>query len=324
MPTQGSTKIPPQCRTRAQQITSLHSHLVSGNYSLTLRHFSIYANAFQSLDHEGGSGVQVGVIIPFGKRSSANVGWTSDGSAQIQVQQSAALIHDWGYQAFVSAGHTQHGFGLVQYKSPVGLFSAGVDSSADETTGRVEAQGALSLVDRRLFPSNLIFDSFAIVDTNPLRHVNVFQENRDVGSTGSSGRLLVPDMRPFELNHLAIAAADLPADVSIHTTAREVRPQDRSGVIVRFPIKISHGALVRLVDESGIPLLPGSSARLRATGVTVPVGYDGEAYVEDLGPSNELTVALPGGQHCSVVFEYRPIPGEIPTIGPLRCIEGQP
>ncbi len=220
--------------------------------------------------------------------------------------------------------HEWRGFGLVQYKSPVGLFSAGVDSSAEETTGRVEAQGALSLVDRSLFPSNIIFDSFAIVDTNPLRHVNVLQENRDVGSTGSSGRLLVPDMRPFELNHLAIAAADLPADVAIHTTEREVRPQDRSGVIVRFPIKVSHGALVRLVDESGTPLLPGSSATLRATGVTVPMGYDGEAYVEDLGSSNELTVALPGGRHCTVVFEYRPIPGEIPTIGPLRCIEGQP
>jgi outer membrane usher protein len=309
---------------QGQQISSLHSHVVSGNYSLTLRHFSIYANAFQSLDTTGGSGVQVGVIIPFGRRGSANVGWTSDGSALIQVQQSAALIHDWGYQAFVSAGHTQHEFGLVQYKSPVGLFSAGVDSSAAETTGRVEAQGALSLVDRSLFPSNLIFDSFAIVDTNPLRHVNVLQENRDVGSTGSSGRLLVPDMRPFELNHLAIASADLPADVSIRTAAREVRPQDRSGVIVRFPIKVSHGALVRLVDESGIPLLPGSSARLRATGVTVPIGYDGEAYVEDLGPSNELTIELPGGRHCTVVFEYRPIPGDIPTIGPLRCMERAP
>ena len=40
----------------------------------------------------------------------------------------------------------------------------------------------------------------------------------------------------------------------------------------------------------------GSAATLRATGVTVPVGYDGDAYVEDLvpttnSPSNALTGA---------------------------------
>jgi outer membrane usher protein len=309
---------------QTQQATPLHSHVVSGNYSLQLRHFSIYANAFQSLDTHGGSGVQVGIVIPFRRRSSADISWTSDGNAQIQVQQSAAQIHDWGYQGYVSAGHTQREFGLIQYKSPVGLFTAGVDSSPGETTGRLEALGALSLVDRRVFPSNAIYDSFAIVDTNPLSRVRVLQENRDVGNTGSSGRLLVPDMRPFELNHLAITAADLPADVSINDATRNVRPQDRSGVIVRFPIKISHGALVRLVDESGKPIPPASSARLRATGVAVPVGYDGEAYVEDLAARNELLVELPDGRHCAVVFEYRPSPGDIPTIGPVRCVELKP
>jgi outer membrane usher protein len=37
-----------------------------------------------------------------------------------------------------------------------------------------------------------------------MAHVHVLQENRDVGSTNSSGRLLVPDMRSFDLNHVAI------------------------------------------------------------------------------------------------------------------------
>lgn len=212
----------------------------------------------------------------------------------------------------------------MQYKSPVGLFSAGIDHSAGETTGRFEALGALSLADRGLFPSNAIYDSFAIVDTSPLPRMNVLQENRDVGNTNRSGRLLVPDMRAFELNHLSIEATQLPPDVSLHDAFREVRPQDRSGVVVKFPIKISHGAMVLLVDESGAALPLGSSARLRATGVTVPVGYDGEAYVEDLSSKNELIVERPDGSHCTVVFEYHPVPGEIPTVGPLHCAEPKP
>jgi outer membrane usher protein len=307
------------------QVTAIHSHVVSGNYSLqgtgALRRFSFYANAFQTLESHGSSGMQAGVVIALGRRSSANIGWTSDGSAIFQAQQSAAQVHQWGYQAYVSAGNNQHEFGFVQYKSLYGLFTAGVDSSGGETTGRLEASGAISAADRRLFLSNVIYDSFAIVDTSPLTHVPVLQENRDVGKTGSSGRLLVPDMRAFELNHVAVEAIGLPADVAIQNPARVMRPQDRSGVVVKIPIKFSHGALLRLVDESGKSIPPGSAARLVATGAAVPVGYDGEVYVEELSPRNQLTVELPNGQHCTAEFEYHAIAGEIPEIGPVRCVE---
>ena len=95
-------------------------------------------------------------------------------------------------------------------------------------------------------------------------------------------------------------------------------------MVLRFPVKISHGALLRLVDEAGVPLPVGSTARLRATGAMVPVGYDGDAYVQDLNPHNDVEVELPDGRRCSVTFDYQPVPGEIPTIGPLRCPEHRP
>jgi outer membrane usher protein len=157
-----------------------------------------------------------------------------------------------------------------------------------------------------------------------MAHVNVLQENRDVGITGSTGRLLVPDMRSFDLNHIAIVATDIPPDSSVHDNTREVRPQDRSGVVVKFAVRITHGALLRLVDEAGAPVPLGSTATLRATGVTVPVGYDGDAYVEDLSPHNEVTVERMDGRRCAVAFDYRPLPGDIPSIGPLRCMEPKP
>jgi outer membrane usher protein len=212
----------------------------------------------------------------------------------------------------------------VQYKSPWGLLTAGVDHSDGQTTLRMETQGALSFVDKSLFPSNTIFDSFAIVDTNGMPHIHVLQENRDVGRSNSSGRLLVPDMRSFDLNHIAIESTDVPPDATIDDATRQVRPQDRSGVVLRFPVKISHGALLRLIDEAGVPLPVGSTATLRATSVTVPVGYDGDAYLEELSPRNEVTVVRPDGRLCSVTFDYQPVPGEIPTIGPLRCQEQRP
>ena len=302
-----------------------HSHVVSANYSLQIHHISIYASEFKDFTRTvGSSGLQVGLTIPFGRRGSVAVGATSDGNAQFQAQKSASQIGDWGYNAYVSAGNSKHAFGEVQRKSRVGLFTAGVDTNAGQTTLRLESQGAISFVDRGLFLSNAIYDSFAIVDTGPMPHVHVLQENRDVGRTNSSGRLLVPDMRSFDLNHITVAPTDIPPDVTIDDASRETRPQDRSGVVVKFAIKISHGALLRLVDEAGVPLSVGSTAALLATGVTVPVGYDGDAYVENLSPHNELSVERTEGGRCSVAFNYEPVPDEIPTIGPLACREHRP
>jgi outer membrane usher protein len=301
-----------------------HSHIISASYSLQFRHMSIYATEFKDLVNKGSGGLQVGLTIPFRRRSSVDVSVTSDGNGQAQVQQSAPQIGDWGYEVYVSAGDNIHEFGQGQYKSPYALLTAGVDSNDGQTTLRLETQGAFSLVDGSLFPSNTIYDSFAIVDTSPMGHVHVLQENRDVGNTDSAGRLLVPDMRSFDLNHIAIEPNGIPLDSTIDVTTREVRPQDRSGVVVRFRVKISHGALLRLVDEADVAVPLGSTSRLRATGVTGPVGYDGDAYVEDLNPHNEVDVERPDGRRCSVTFDYHPVPGEIPTIGPLRCQEQRP
>ena len=305
-------------------VAAEHSQVVSANYSFQFHHLSFFATEFRDLVNKGSSGLQVGLTIPFGRRSSVNVGGASEGSGQIQVQQPAPEVGDWGYQAYLSAGDTTHVFAQGQYKSHVGLFTAGVDQNAGQTTVRLESQGALSFVDGGLFPSNEIYDSFAIVDTSPIPHVHVFQENRNVGSTNSSGRLLVPDMRAFDLNQIAIEPTDIPPEATINVAKRELRPQDRSGVVVRFPIKFSHAALLRLVDEAGSPLPLGSTATLRATGAIVPVGYDGDAYVEDLSPHNELTVERPDRRRCTAAFDYKPLPGDIPSIGPLRCLEQKP
>jgi len=305
-------------------IGPMQSHIITANYSQQFHRASFFATEFRDLDASGSSGLQLSLTIPLGRQSSISVGGSSEGTVQFQAQKSAVVIGDWGYQAFDSSGDGTHEFGVVQYKSPVGLLSAGVDNTSGLTTVRLESQGALSLVDRGLFPSNTIYDSFAIVDTAPVEHVHVYQENRDVGTTDRSGRLLVPDMRSFEVNHIGIEPKDVPADADLGLDKRIVRPQDRSGVVIRFPIQYSRGALLKLVDNSGLPIPLGSRAALLGSGAVAPVGYDGEAYIEGLGPHNRLTVEFESGKRCAVAFDYKPVPGDIPTIGPLRCQEVKP
>jgi outer membrane usher protein len=301
-----------------------HTHILSASYSISIHDMSVYVTGFHDFANSNSNGVMVGLVIPTGTRSSvgASVGSGSGSSyAQVQAQQSPVVIGDWGYQVDGSFGNPGHTFAQAQYKSPWALLSAGADHIAQQTSLRLESQGAVSLADYGLFASNTINDSFGVVDTNGLPHVHVTDENLDVGTTDSAGRLLVPDLRSFEVNHIAIDPADLPPDVSIDSLTREVRPQDRSAVVIKFALKNNHGALLQLVNEAGTPIAIGSSATLRATGTAVPVGYDGNAYVQGLEPHNELDVVQLDGGQCSVAFDYHPVPGDIPKIGPLTCRE---
>ena len=131
----------------------------------------------------------------------------------------------------------------------------------------------------------------------------------------------MPDLRSFEINRLSIEPLDAPITADVPLTSREVRPQDRSEVIVRLPVTNKHAALLRMVDRTGKPIRIGSVATLRSTGVAVPVGYDGEAYVLDLSSHNEVLIEQADGRRCVLEFDYRDVPGQIPVLGPLSCKE---
>jgi outer membrane usher protein len=309
-------------------IPSQHTHLLTASYSRPIYRASFYATGFHDLTNGDNTGVMVGFTVPLGSRSSASAFLNSGSQAaseEVNATQTPETIGDWGYQVQDSTGSFGNQFGELQYMSPWGLVSAGADRTGNQTTGRVEAQGALSLLAEEIFASNTINDSFAVVDTNGIKGIQVLDENRPVGVTDSSGMILVPDLQSFEDNHISIDPADVPADATLPFSDREVRPQDRSGVVVRFPIHLTHGALLTLVDPNGKPIPIGSTATLTATGAAVPVGYDGEAFIEDLRQrDNALVVVRPDGQSCTVAFKYHAVPGEIPTIGPLVCQESKP
>ena len=306
--------------------TNRHAQILYASYSVSIGNISLFANTFHDFANHGADGVSVGVTIPFGSRSTASASFQSQTdmrSYQAELSQSATEVGEWGYRAFGAVDDPNHAFAQVTYKSPVALIAAGVDQLGKDTTVQAELQGALSYVDGGMFASNRIDDSFAVVDTDGVEGIEVRQENRYAGRTDSDGQLLVPDLRAFELNHLSIEPLDAPLDATVSYTSRDVRPQDRSGVVVAFPIKISNGALVLLTDEAGAPLAFGSVATLQSSGVKVPVGYDGEAYFVDLQAHNKVRVEKPDGRRCDATFDYQHEAGKIPSIGPLACREAE-
>jgi outer membrane usher protein len=239
----------------------------------------------------------------------------------LQATQTSAETGEFGYQLRAEAGEQARQLAIGTYRAPWGLIDAGVDHSVSGVSLRGDLQGAVAVAGGGVFPSLPITDSFAVVDTDGTPGVRVEQENRPVGRTDANGQLLVTDLRAFDANRLGVNPADIPIDAEAGPLTQMVRPRDRSGVVVHFQMKASHGAVVVLNDEANRPLLPGIRASLVSAGPAddLVVGYDGEVYVTGLQPRNRIAALLPNGGHCVADFDYAPRAGEIPHIGPVVC-----
>jgi len=296
--------------------------LATLSYSVPIRRWaSFYATAFKDLHDGHNFGVTFGVSIPLGKSASASVGGSVENGrpdTELTVAKPALVANDYGYRVQDVEGLTPVRSAQGEYLSPWGRVTAGVSEMATEHAVQAGASGSLVLADGHPFAGDQVNDSFAIVSTGGIPGVPVLYENRPVGVTDSSGHLMVPSLLSYQNNRVAVDVSRLPPDVDVGQTTVEVRPPDRSGPVVDFHIRRVHAALVTLQDANGKPIPLGSIAKVTGED-DQPVGFDGQAYLTGLKASNHVEVALPSGGSCSVQFDYRAVPGDIPAIGPVRC-----
>jgi len=295
---------------------------------------AFYATAYRDFAQNRSSGALFGITIQLGgARSAALSGSLGAGGpgASLDAIQSAAEIGEVGLRARLNgqvskgnggqgnAGQGNGGQAEASYIAPFGTARVGVDVPGARPTGRAELQGTLAYGAGGFFAANRIEDSYAIVDTDGQAGVPVLLENRRVGQTDRSGRLLVTGLRAWGDNRLAIDPTGLPADAETPRLATIVRPPDRSGVVVRFPVRRGASAVIRIVEAPGVPIPVGSPVVLRRTGQHLAVGFGGEVFATDLAGDDTLLVTLPRGP-CVARFSFVAQPGEIPVLGPVPCV----
>jgi outer membrane usher protein len=282
---------------------------------------SFYATGFKDLRDNHNYGVGFGISFALGPSTSASAGGSLDNgraASSLSVSRYAQTENDYGYLVQDSEGLSPQRQAQGEYLSPWGRVTAGVAQSPGQAAVRGGASGALVWADGHPFASDRIYDSFAVVSTGGVADVPVLYENRLVGTTDSSGHLLVPSLLSYQNNQLAVDTARLPADIEVGQTSLLVRPSDRSGTVVDFHVRKVLAAVLTLHDGSGKALPIGSVAKVEGA-EDQPVGFDGQAYVTGLKPKNRMEVTLPDGKSCIVQFDYQPVKGDIPAIGPLSC-----
>ena len=299
------------------------SDIVNMSYSRPLFwDASLYLSAFVDLKDKKTAGVFAGMSIPFGEAKSASVGasqtsngttLTADASKTIQPE-----VGSYGWRIHDGEGATTYRFASGQYRASVAQVEGSVWQDSQAVGGSVQAQGAISTMGGGVFLSNRIDDSFAVVDAGA-PDVDVMYENRAAGKTNGRGQVLIPSLRSYQPNNIAIDPKGLPLNADISSTQAVVTPADRTGVLVRFNVKTEvQSAIVVLTDRSGKFLPAGMAGRLDGTEETFIVGYDGRAYIKELGETNDVVVTTAAGE-CRASFPYKPQKDEQVVIGPVVC-----
>ena len=172
-------------------------------------------------------------------------------------------------------------------------------------------------MDGGVFLSNWIDDGFAVVNVG-VPGVGVLHENRLAGVTNSQGMLLLPSLRAYQRNKIEVDPVNLPVDAEIESTHETVTPADRAGTLVKFQVRSdTSSALVTFVRADGSFVPAGARGRIDS-GSEFVVGYDGQAFIRDLGETNRASIETLAGL-CTATFAFVARPGEQVRIAPVAC-----
>lgn len=269
---------------------------------------TLLVDGFHSVDGSGKAGVLVGLSRPLGGGVGATVTGAYDrngsrGSFDIaRMERPKSSEVGWRLHGDL-ADERSRVIGAVSYRTPVAHVAAAVEARRGAVSAGAEATGAIAITDGGFFFADRVDDAFAVVDVG-VPNVRVYSENRLIGRTNASGKLLVAGLRSYQPNKLSIEVNDLPPDRDAARTQATVKPTAQAGVKVDFGVRaLEDTALFVVRDAKGAVLPVGSSATLEG-GESFVVGYDGEVYLRGLQADNRLVVERADGGSCSATFRF--------------------
>jgi outer membrane usher protein len=300
------------------------AHIASLGYSLTIGS-SVFASAsgFQDLRIRENRGFSFSLSVALGSHVSASA---TSGRQNGNLNRSVGVISTpefgggFGYALQSGAlNETRYQQAQLTYLGSKGQLTATAQSNGDARASALDLTGALVLMDGSVSAARQVGAGFALVSTEGVANVPVLHENRQIGVTDSGGHLLIPNLNAYANNAISIDTSALPVDARVRDTELNIVPKSLSGVLARFPVERYRAATIIIVDAAGKALTPGLAVRHVESGGSTVLGFDGMAFVDNLGDDNHLQVGE-GAAQCEVRFAYRRSEGNaLPQIGPLTC-----
>jgi outer membrane usher protein len=265
---------------------SLDRRIVTLNYSRPLP-YSVSLSVNGSYIQQEGNELQASLLLMkyFGGRRSASTTMQHAGkssSLRAEYRNDVPVGPGFGYRAAAFTGDNDSLEAGTTLHTDHARLQAEVRSRDGDTGWRAQLDGSVAWLGGDWYASREIRDGFAVVDTGGFEGVHVYLENRDMGVTDSSGRLMIPGLLPYQANRISMNSRDLPLSARVGETRQEVAPYYRTGVMVEFDAEETRSALLRVTWPDGTPVPEGSEAQIVGRSEVYPVGRNGRLYLQDL------------------------------------------
>jgi len=283
---------------------------------------------------EGGRPVSefaAGLLWAFDERSIASASQVRrDGGAMVSAldaQRSLPLANGVGYRLHAEKADQfdqPTGSALLQYQGDHGRYELNGVKTLTGYGGSFSAAGGLAFIDGSIFATRPLQDGFALVRVPGVGNVHAFLNNQEVGTTDSSGALLVPNLTPYLGNRLSIRDTDLPLDFQLAAVERVTSAPLRGGTIVRFPARRLSGVSGSVIFEwptgrTAVPAYGELSVELNGEQITSPIGAEGRFYLEDLPPGLYPADVSSRIGDCKLTLSVSDQASAIQELGELRC-----
>jgi outer membrane usher protein len=227
---------------------------------------------------------------------TASLGYQrTDGNSteRIQVTKNLPLGEGFGGRAAFEANQAEprnfNNYDLqLQYNAKYGQYGAEFTSTDHAEAYSFSAAGGLTFVKDSLNFGRPVQDSFALAKVGDLKGVRVYLNNQEIGRTGNSGKVLIPNLGSYYENQISINDKDIPMEYTLSEVMKYVSPPFRSGSYLEFgatKIQGFTGALKLKVGQEIKPL-EYIEFKLMVEGKELlsPTGKGGEVYLENIKP----------------------------------------
>ena len=312
--------------------TSFHDerdrNLYSVRYSGRLRNFisvSAYASYIEnSIEDEQDDDYAIGLnfTMSLGVRRSATMSVYRSGDETrvgVQTRRDLPVGPGVGYRfgAAMDESDTDWDADVVA-QNRVGRVGIQTAYRENGLSWRSSASGSVAWLGGMPFATREIRDAFAVVKVNGFENVRVYLENQEVAKTDSSGRALIPGLRPYQENRIRIATEDLPLNARIDALEIPVAPYFRSGVLADFPAAEGNDVFMQVRLADGRPAPEGAVVRVQGLKERFPVGLDGSLYLTGVKENVEASLFWRDGR-CTLSLQVPRAEDLVPDIGIVTC-----
>lgn len=263
-----------------------------------------YINAFQDLKRSNSYSIFAGLTIMLDDKHSVSYDVNNDHygtnlTTRLKRQMGGG-VGDYGWTLRDIEGNRQQRGASGSYRTPFALVAGSVEQYEHNYRATVDVSGALVFADYSVMPSNMIYDSFAVVNAGA-PNVSVYHQNTFYGKTGRNGKIVVPRLTAYRKNRLSIDMETLPLDTLVTETDVLVTPAYQSGIVENFGAAVkSDYVFVSLQDEKGNFIETGSYAEIAGSKKGFDVAYDGMGILPAKGLKYPviLMVERPDNKFC--------------------------